>query len=188
MQPRIQHRNWWAPPAGPTCASDNEAVFETWSDTSNLFPDAEEFANNDPPATLPAFGAANQLVPRACSDLPDYQPHYKLLDQASKSDDSFSEGAPLVDANGNYVRYEVLLNETLWDHVVDNDLQTAEGQNAAGEVTMPCGVDKASWSVIVKAAWKRLDVAAGDDASKFHVRTSAVYTPASNNSTGVESC
>ncbi len=98
---------------------------------------------------------------------------------------------PVVDQNGEYVRFGINFNEAMYDYIVDNELYTPEGQAAfdsddpnhsGSPVQWPRGVysdvvERANiGSIMVKAAWKLLSEQ--EDASKFHNIQGYVYNAA----------
>jgi hypothetical protein len=79
---------------------------------------------------------------------------------------------PLVDQNGNFVHYEVLMNEIEYDYVVTNQFYNIDGQLAFSQlrkpVNFPSGMNKdglnrpplpkpARGAMELKLAWKQLD-------------------------------
>ena len=72
---------------------------------------------------------------------------------------------PLIDQNGKWVRYEVLMNREEFDYIVDNTFYNLEGQfavsQASKKVNFPAG-DSASrqekrGAMELKLSWKQLD-------------------------------
>jgi hypothetical protein len=88
---------------------------------------------------------------------------------------------PLIDQNGNYVRFEILVNEAMYDFIVANKLYSVSGQkafNPSGLLALPSGVHNgAAGAVMLKIAWKVLGP--GDDSTRFHTSPAYLYTPGS---------
>ena len=181
--------NWPAEPDGSADVrrrigdrpdGDNLTVWERWSTTADMFDLAAR--------AKPQWGVRH--VPSACE--PYYSPGIKLIDQATKTDDFFEEAfstGPLIDQNGRFARYEVVINRNMFDYIVDRDLYSLEGQKAyAGEVKFHCGTStgRSPGAIALKAAWKILGE--GDDPGRFHRRDALVYTPGRHNSNGADSC
>ena len=112
------------------------------------------------------------------------------------SNQPFNTG-PLVDQqNGRYVRYEIRINRDTYDYIVQNTLYNKEGQQAfTPMVNFPSGANPTPQnqsppvgSVILKAAWKVLDQAQGDQPGRFHKVQAYVYTRASNDPPTPPSC
>jgi hypothetical protein len=83
---------------------------------------------------------------------------------------------PLVDQNGHWVRYEVLLNDVEYDYIVANRLYNQEGQAEflrTNAIDFPANDGIARHGAIeVKLAWKEMGPA--DIRSRFFVRTGTV--------------
>src|SRR5690606_19257041 len=110
---------------------------------------------------------------------------------ASETGQPFDTG-PLIDQNGNYVRYELLVNRPMFEYLLQNRLYSRSGQQAfAGDIDFPAGAVQAGstgtvGAIMVKVAWKVMG--AGDDASRFHTVDALAYNPPSTNPRVEESC
>lgn len=167
------------PGAGPT--GDNPTAWEDFTSVADIFL---------PGGKAPSQGAPPQ-IPAACRDL--YKPGMKVIQQIGKTPgllDEFSEPfntGPLVDQNGNYARFEILVNQPMFDYILGNSLYSQAGQKAfTGTVKFPCGGGAQEGAIMVKAAWKILG--ANDDRSRFHTSQALIYTPASANPPVQTSC
>ncbi len=89
---------------------------------------------------------------------------------------------PLIDQNGEYVRFEILVNESMYDFILSNQLYSVKGQkayNPGGDVVFPSGVASgAVGAVMMKVAWKILG--ANDDPKRFHTAQAYLYSPNSS--------
>jgi hypothetical protein len=83
---------------------------------------------------------------------------------------------PLIDQNGEYVRYAVQMNQDAFNYIVTNKLYTVQGQQAAKSIAFPPGTSSAVGAITTKAAWKVLGT--NDDPTRFHQIDAWVYTPA----------
>jgi hypothetical protein len=95
------------------------------------------------------------------------------------------ESGPLIDQEGRYARFEILMNRDMFEYIVGNDLYNIEGQVKAKSTVFPCGtiaadpvnhLDVRDGAIVVKAAWKILtdeEVKSG----RFHVREAVIYSP-----------
>lgn len=123
-------------------------VWETWKEASEVYlPNgALPQAWNRGPA-LP-----DEVAPSGAT---------KVLFRTSKVDEVLSDqfqptkadGAlpgTLTDQRGNLVRYEIRMNKTLFDYVVDNKLYQAEQQANFPNLSAPVG------SILLKAAWREV--------------------------------
>lgn len=160
---------------------DNPTVWETWKNSADVF--LEKGAKPEP------WGAPGK-IPAICSNEKG-----RMLLQVGKTPDVLNEmeqpfkTGPLIDQNSLYTRYEILMNEEMFDYIYNNDLYSFEGQQAFNKAAdFPEGSnDKKVWgAIMVKAAWKIMGP--GDDKKDFHTTEAIVYTPASTNPEIEESC
>jgi hypothetical protein len=69
---------------------------------------------------------------------------------------------PLIDQNGKYARFEILVNEEMFQYIVDHELYSKASQSRqTRHVIFPCGSKRGEkhehqGSVMIKAAWKVL--------------------------------
>ena len=146
-----------------------------------------------------AWGQPHE-IPAVCQHLSS-DSAIKVLSQVGKTPNVLNEfgepfdTGPLIDQNGKYVRYEILMNKVMFDYIVSNNLYSKAGQVAFNqEASFPIGnvpnpatsTTGTMGAIMVKAAWKVMG--AGDDSSKFHTVESLVYTPASTVPAIAESC
>jgi hypothetical protein len=86
---------------------------------------------------------------------------------------------PLIDQNQQYVRFEILVNEPMYDFILTNKLYSVAGQkafNPGGPVAFPSGIAQgAIGAVMIKVAWKI--VGKGDDPKRFHTALAYLYNP-----------
>lgn len=111
-----------------------------------------------------------------------------------------STGQPLIDRNVNFVVYDVRLNQVEVGYIRDNGLETVEGQQrfkeAGKTVSFPLGSyeNEATRSggspgaIELKTAWRILEVARGDDPSRFYTVEGLVHVPAQNSVSGEAFC
>lgn len=169
------------PGEGPS--GDNPTVWEGWKNVDGIFlPDGK----------TPAWDARAEIPP-ACRGL--YQPGVKFLQQIGKVPDLLTatvqpfDTGPLIDQNGAYARFEIVVNRNMFDYILGNTLYSKAGQQAfSGTVKFPCGANGTSQvgAIMVKAAWKVMGK--GDDPARFHTTRALVYTPASSNPPVTQSC
>lgn len=101
----------------------------------------------------------------------------KSANESSLLDESLQAfTGPLVDLNGNWVRYEVLINKTEFDYLNQNELYNLDGQAAYTAKNVidfpPNDGTNRHGSMEIKLAWKQL--AGNDDPSRFFVRQGQV--------------
>lgn len=128
----------------------------------------------------------------------------KLLLQMAKNghvidpDGSFDEavGGPLVDRNLNFVVFEKKMNPDEVAYVRANDLQNPQVQDTFTTISFPAGhyADQDSLSggqvgaIELKAAWRILQPASGDDTTRYYHRPATIYVPAQHSATGGSMC
>lgn len=83
---------------------------------------------------------------------------------------------PMIDQEGNWVRYQVALNQVEFDYLVENKLYNQEGQAAftsRNKINFPANKGSAQRGAMeIKMAWKQL--AERDDKARFFVRHARV--------------
>ncbi len=106
-------------------------------------------------------------------------------------DQPFKSG-PLIDQNGNYAMFVILMNKQMFEYIVDNKLYGRKGQADFSQIVdFPRGFNgptppPAVGAIMIKASWK---VLAGDDKpEKFHTIDALVYTPKSDNPKSDATC
>jgi hypothetical protein len=160
---------------------DNDTVWEHYRDVSDIFLPGGAKPSWNGPTTVPTQCKAN------------YKPGMRILSQVGKTptvltdfSQPFNTG-PLIDQDGNYTRYEILVNKPMFDYILQNTLYSKAGQKVfSGGVKFPCGVlNGPEGAIMVKSAWKVIDAA---DKSRFHTQTVLVYSPASDNPKYPASC
>jgi cytochrome c len=149
--PALPGRRGEPDPAAPITAP-GPRVWETWKETG------EVFRHKDGQPIPPEPWNAPAPLPAACRGTE------KLLFRDEKVDDeldaviqpTFADGTlpgTLTDQAGRRVRYEIRLNRTAFDYIVDRRLWDGNAQAQAALVFFPSG------SQIVKAAWREVDAA-----------------------------
>ncbi len=160
---------------------DNPTQWEQWSSTAdliqcNLHPEQEGCVcpHGD------CAGTGVRYYPPECREIKGFK-RYRVLDQFSKVDNSFLESeqgaggnpfgglsnSPLVDAKGNFTRYEILPSPVAYDYVVNNELYNESVLDSLPFTVMfPCGevsyeggdpADPRVGAFIVKNAWIELE-------------------------------
>jgi len=160
---------------------DNDTVWEHYRDVSDIFLAGGKKPSWNGPVTVPTQCKAS------------YKPGMRILSQVGKTptvltdfSQPFNTG-PLIDQNGNYTRYEILVNKPMFDYILQNTLYSKAGQKVfSGTVKFPCGVlNGAEGAIMVKSSWKVISAA---DKNRFHTQTVLVYSPASQNPKYPASC
>ena len=140
------------PDTTKTIAATGPRVWETWKEASEVY--------------LPS---GQKPAPWDQSDsIAGLKKGIKVLSRWSKNDEFLNDdlqptkanGAlpgTLTDQNGKMVYYEIRLNETLFDYIVQNQLYNANQQGQAKLISAPAG------SMIIKAAWRQLEPGEGQN-------------------------
>lgn len=130
---------------------------------------------------------------------------YRVITKLAKGHSWFAteqpfDTGPLIDQNGQYARFEIVMNRPMFEFIVTNQLYHVKGQedylqqhkrivfpigrferDSAGNIVTdsnrwPVSVSEHVGSIVVKAAWKPLS-AAEIKSGRFHMRRTVVYTP-----------
>lgn len=189
--------NWPAKPDGQPDTNtqigqnkDAPTVWQSWKKTYEIF-----LPGGAPPPPWGTTPSPSTDWPPICK--PFAKDGTTLLSQVGKTPnllmdttEPFKTG-PLIDQNGRYARFEIVVNKPMFDAILSNKLYSKEGQRSAAKVVFPCGsADPApgnEGAIMVKASWKILS----DDEKKsgrFHVIEAVVYTPPSKEPPVVEKC
>lgn len=175
----------WSPDGKGTIGDkgDNNTVWETWKESYEVFlPDGK----------APAPWGKGAFVPPACAK---GKGNFKFLQQVGKTpnvldemDQPFKTG-PLIDQNGQYTRFEILVNKEMFNYIDSAKLYSFDMQQKfKGIVDFPEGniSTKKHGAVMVKAAWKILGK--GDDPSRFHTTKALIYVPPTDDPVMHETC
>ncbi|AGC78256.1 hypothetical protein LX97_02951 [Nonlabens dokdonensis] len=92
-----------------------------------------------------------------------------------ESGEPFQTG-PLIDQNGQYTRYEIFTNQSMFDYIVDNKLYNKKGQaiyNKDADFPSSSTSNDKVGAIMVKSAWVKMG--GKYDSSKFHTTMALVY-------------
>ena len=165
-----------APASGGVIGKDAPTVWENWEEVENVF-----LAGGRAPA--PWGHTAPR--PSPCRNLPD-EPILQMVGKTpgvlTDVIQPFNTG-PLIDQNGQYVRFEIVLNRPMFEYIDQNRLYNQPGQQAfSGPIDFPEGSLDAGQStgamgaIVIKATWKLLDPAK-DNPADFHTANVLIYDP-----------
>lgn len=180
--------NWPVLPNGqpdparkPGQNKDNATVWETYRESSTIFlpggaAPAPWGGKPDPLASLPSEAKA-MLAPGV-----------RLLMQVGKTPGVLSEAVqpfntgPLIDQNGRYARFEILVNQSMFDTIFNQKLYSKKVQQDVKSVVFECGnaQTRQVGAIMVKAAWKILSDSE-KKGGRFHTVQALIYTPPSEN-------
>ncbi|WP_179131273.1 c-type cytochrome [Candidatus Entotheonella palauensis] len=157
--------------------AEGPRLWETWKEEYEVYlPDGNPPASWNNPQGPPVDAQGNPLIPRVMfrnSKIHDVADS-KL--QAEKTDGTLL--ATLKDQNGRLVRYEIRMNQVMFDYIVENELYNGLKQAAFGQVSFPYG------SMITKAAWREITA---EEANRY-VTTEAVICDSDPDTRRVISC
>jgi hypothetical protein len=109
----------------------------------------------------------------------------------------FKTGA-LIDQQGNYAIFDILMNKSMFDYIQQNNLQSRAGQQSASNgklrVEFPAGTNAATpanpngdaGAVMIKVSWKILDLPS--EKPNFHTVDALVLMPRHPNETAKPPC
>ena len=176
------------PNTAPLAPNDAPTLWQDYAEISDLMlPDGK----------TPAPWGSPRVIPAACKSVAGadglrvMRKSMIIKTVTGEVIEPFDTG-PLIDQNGNYVRYEILVNQPMYEFIVQNGLYSKAGQAAfQGPVVFPEGANAQGTSgtmgaIMVKAAWKVMG--ANDDTSRFHIVEGLAYNPPSENPKVEESC
>src|SRR5262249_23321876 len=135
-----------------------------------------------------------KIVPPECLDQ-----YNKLKGQVmviEMIEESFNEPfktGPLVDQQGNYAIFDILMNKSMFDYIQKHNLQSRAGQrskeNSSLKVDFPAGANRPpgdAGAVMIKVSWKVLDSPA--ERQNFHTVDALVLMPRLPNEPGKPPC
>jgi hypothetical protein len=178
---------------------DNPTQYSAWSSSFELI----RCNLDDTDCVCPDGDCANsgtRYYPPECQAVENHT-QYRVLDNANKADDSFLEAetgglsnSPVLTSQGDFVRYEILVNPAFYKHVVANRYYDWEHLYTLNEdVANLCGdesytggdpANPQSGTYEVKLAWMEQ----GLPDTSYHREDLLVYTPSYRSSTATASC
>lgn len=176
------------PSQKPGQKKDNGTVWQNWRESSTIF-----LPNGATPAPWGSPPPPPSTLPPACQQW--LTPGVLFLTQIGKtptlltdSTQPFKTG-PLIDQNGRYARFEILVNQSMFDTIFAQKLYNKQAQQGITSVVFDCGnpTTQQVGAIMVKAAWKILsadEIASG----RFHTAAAVIYTPATTNPPTPEKC
>ncbi|GAB1541910.1 hypothetical protein NUACC21_45830 [Scytonema sp. NUACC21] len=184
--------NWPALPNGSPnideiigIGGDRTTVWENYKEAYTIFPSDGQ---------KPASWETEPVIPLACqSQATNGEPVFRMMQKVTDevldaSNQAFKSG-PLIDRQGQYVRYAIHANKETFDYIQTNNLYNKVGQeNFTFQVDFPSGNNNTQeiGSIILKSAWKILSP--NDEPKRFHTINALVYTPASTVPEVEETC
>jgi hypothetical protein len=171
-------------------SQDASPVWQSWKEPYEIF-----LPGGAPPPPWGTLRTAPQDWPPACKTL--FREGMTLLNQVGKTPNLLGDSTqpfktgPLIDQNGRYARFEIVVNQPMFDSIVADKLFSKQNQRSATKVVFPCGSATTTpptvGAITVKASWKILS----DEEKKnghFHMTEAIVYTPPSDEPPVTEKC
>ena len=131
-----------------------------------------------------------RLVPKECRELHQKMPNRMIVKMIEESFNEPFKTGPLIDQQGHYAIFDILMNRQMFDYILANHLNTAAGQmsNSTLVVDFPPGNDRPPGddhppatlgAFMLKVSWKIL-VPAEKEARNFHMVDALVLMPPPN--------
>ncbi|MGY3133407.1 hypothetical protein ACVWZM_004089 [Bradyrhizobium sp. USDA 4501] len=156
-----------------------------WENLENFRPLADIMLKD---GAEPEWGT--RIVPHKCAPL-DTPKGEKIIVQLAE--DAFNQPfktGPLIDQDGNYALFDILLNKPMFSYIHDRGLYSKKGQQAFKEaVDFPIGVNPSKdkdgkdtpgrmGAIMLKVSYRILDPVKNKDIiSEFHTRDALIYFP-----------
>jgi hypothetical protein len=153
-----------------------------WEDLQNYRPLADVMQGD---GSKPVWGARN--VPEACKPLDG--PGKIIFQLGEEAFNQPFKTGPLIDQDGNYALFDILMNQPMFDYIVDNGLFSKQGQEAFGEtVEFPTGINPGKdkngvpfpgrmGAIMLKVSYRILDPKNANLISQFHTSDALIYFP-----------
>lgn len=153
-----------------------------WEDLQNYRPLADVMLGD---GSKPVWGKRD--VPDECKPMDGAGKNiFRLGEEAFNQ--PFKTG-PLIDQDGNYALFDILMNKPMFDYIVDNGLYSKQGQEAFGQtIEFPTGnnpgttdgkpVPGRMGAIMLKVSYRILDpVKNANLISQFHTTDALIYFP-----------
>jgi len=178
--------------------ADGSPILRSQANTPTRWEDMDSFKQlldvmlpaNLQPAKWPTDRAGmeaehERLIPEECRALHKEKPDIKMV--VKMIEESFNEPfktGPLIDQQGNYAIFDILMNREMFDYITTNHLNTKAGQMSAAnsglKVDFPPGQTNGTQGTfgafMLKVSWKILEKAE-KDAKNFHMVDALVLMP-----------
>jgi hypothetical protein len=126
-----------------------------------------------------------RLVPKECRDLHTQMPDRMIVKMIEESFNEPFKTGPLIDQDGHYAIFDILMNRQMFDYIAQHQLNTKAGQMSAGNsallVDFPPGQNPSAelGAFMLKVSWKILT---DEEIAKknFHMAHALVLMPPGN--------
>jgi len=161
------------PDTSKTIGQPGDVVWHTWKTPDEIF-----YPNGQAPPPWNQYGG--QLPPQ-CTSI-GAKPTNFVLQRTTKVPGNINNqaietakeavGGTLTDQHANLARYEVRLNQTIFNAIVTMQYYTVQAQDNASEISFSPGVME------VKASWRQMTSADPPSVtSRYFTQTAWIYTP-----------
>ena len=153
-----------------------------WEDINNYM----QLADVMLPEGRPPTWGVRDTVPPQCKD---FREGMMLIRMTEETFNQPFKSGPLIDQNGNYALFDILMNEPMFAYIAEHRLYSVQGQEEfAGPIVFPSGSNPTKdkdgkpilgrmGAIMLKVSWKVLGD--NDDPRKFHTVDAVIYTPPS---------
>jgi hypothetical protein len=134
-----------------------------------------------------------RLVPKECRELHQKMPKRMIVKMIEESFNEPFKTGPLIDQQGHYAIFDILMNRQMFDYIMAHHLNTKVGQMSAANsglsVDFPPGQnsDSTLGAFMLKVSWKILS-ADEIQAKNFHVVDALVLMPPSDDPKAERPC
>lgn len=173
--------------------ADGTPVEQAQADAPTLWEDMNSFKQlldvmlpaNQLPPKWPTDRAGmeaehERLIPTECRDLHQKMPDRMIVKMIEESFNEPFKTGPLIDQQGHYAIFDILMNRPMFDYIMLNHLNTKAGQaaNSSLAVDFPAGLNSNSnlGAFMLKVSWKILSDSE-IQAKNFHMVKALVLTP-----------
>jgi len=143
--------------------------------------EANELPPNWPTDRTGMEAERKRLMPTKCSDLhmPDESERMVVKMIEESFNEPFKTG-PLIDQQGHYAIFDILMNRQMFNYIMDHHLNTKAGQAANSDLSVdfPAGLNNKAdlGAFMLKVSWKILSDS-DPEAKTFHTVKAFVLTP-----------
>jgi hypothetical protein len=149
-----------------------------WEDTNNYRPLADVMLGN---GAKPEWGT--RIVPEPCKRLDG--PGKVVFQLGEEAFNQPFKSGPLIDQDGNFALFNILMNKPMFDYIVENGLYSKAGQEKFnGVVSFPVGnnptttVPGRMGAIMLKVSYRILDPVKDKNLiAQFHTADALIYFP-----------
>lgn len=171
----------------PGSFTDNPGAPRVWEGWTNAVALFQSDSTPGPCASMLARGGTRKVLMQMAKNGQVVNPH-ATFDEAV--------GGPLLDRNLNFALFEKVLSPDETQYIRDSSLVTVAGQEAIDTINFPPGFYADAklmtggqvGSMEVKAAWRILQPASGDDSTRYYHQQALIAVPAENSASGQAFC